>query len=267
MANEDRPHVVLQMSASIDGRIALGPAMTMFDAHPASEALPDEGDVWARVAAAIDEVWSPQATLMGSGTVQRETAPWTELPGYVGDAAPLHVDFLPDEVVAGTSHWHVLVDGRGRCRSGYKATENAGGHVLHLVSHAAPPDYLAFLRRERIPYLIGGRDHADLDGALRKLRELLGVHALRLWGGGILNGVMLRAGLIDEVHLILKPALIGGRRTPTLVDCDDLAVDERPAVLELLSARPQEGGFVWLHYRVRAAVAPRADPSPGGDPS
>jgi 2,5-diamino-6-(ribosylamino)-4(3H)-pyrimidinone 5'-phosphate reductase len=78
----------------------------------------------------------------------------------------------------------------------------------------------------------------------------LGVRALRLWGGGILNGVMLRAGLIDEVHLIVKPALIGGRRTPTLVDGDDLAADERPAVLELVSARPQEGGFVWLHYRV-----------------
>jgi len=248
--NDDRPHVVMQMSASIDGRIALGPALTMFDAHPASEALPDEGDLWARVADAIDEAWSPQATMMGSGTVQREGAPWTELPGFDGAAASLYVDFLPEEVVAGTRHWHVLVDGRGRCRSGYKATENAGGHVLHLVSLAAPPEYLAFLRRERIPYLVGGRDHADLPGALRQLRALLGVRALRLWGGGTLNGVMLRAGLIDEVHLILKPALIGGRRTPTLADCDDLAADQRPAVLRLVSARPQEGGLLWLHYTV-----------------
>jgi 2,5-diamino-6-(ribosylamino)-4(3H)-pyrimidinone 5'-phosphate reductase len=248
--NDDRPHVVMQMSASVDGRIALGPALTMFDAHPASEALPDEGGLWAMVADAIDEAWSPQATMMGSGTVQREDAPWTELPSFEGDAASLTVDYLPDEVMARTLHWHVLVDGRGRCRSGYKATENAGGHVLHLVSLAAPPAYLAFLRRERIPYLVGGQEHVDLAGALRKLRAVLGVRALRLWGGGILNGVMLRAGLIDEVHLILKPALIGGRRTPTLVDCDDLAADERPAVLQLVSARPQEGGFLWLHYRV-----------------
>jgi 2,5-diamino-6-(ribosylamino)-4(3H)-pyrimidinone 5'-phosphate reductase len=249
-ANDDRPHVVMQMSASVDGRIALGPEMTMFDTHPASDALPDEGDLWSRVADAIDQAWSPQATMMGSGTVQREDAPWTELPEFDGEASSLYVDFLPDEVVARTSHWHVLVDGRGRCRSGYKGTENAGGHVLHLVSFAASPAYLAFLRGERIPYLVGGQEHADLPGALRKLREALGVRALRLWGGGILNGVMLRAGLIDEVHLIVKPALIGGRRTPTLVDGDDLATDERPAVLELVSARPQEGGFVWLHYRV-----------------
>jgi 2,5-diamino-6-(ribosylamino)-4(3H)-pyrimidinone 5'-phosphate reductase len=248
--NDDRPRVVMQMSASIDGRIALGPAMTMFDAHPANDALPDEGELWSRVAAAIDEAWSPQATMMGSGSVQREDAPWTELPSFDGEVASLYVDFLPDEVVGRTSHWHVLVDGRGRCRGGYKATENAGGHILHLVSLAASPAYLAFLRSERIPYLVGGQEHVDLAGALRKLRAVLGVRALRLWGGGTLNGVMLRAGLIDEVHLILKPALIGGRRTPTLADCDDLAADERPAVLQLVSARPQEGGFLWLHYTV-----------------
>jgi 2,5-diamino-6-(ribosylamino)-4(3H)-pyrimidinone 5'-phosphate reductase len=254
VSNGDRPHVVMQMSASVDGRIALGPSLTMFDAHPASDALPDEGALWARVADAIREAWSPQATMMGSGTVQREDAPWTVLPGFDGDAASLYVDFLPDEVVSRTSHWHVLVDGRGRCRSGYKATENAGGHVLHLVSLAAPPEYLAFLRGERIPYLVGGRVHADLEGALRKLRTILGVRALRLWGGGTLNGAMLRAGLIDEVHVILKPALIGGRRTPTLVDCDDLAADERPAVLQLVSVRTEEHGFLWLHYRIPPAI-------------
>jgi 2,5-diamino-6-(ribosylamino)-4(3H)-pyrimidinone 5'-phosphate reductase len=250
VSKDDRPYVVMQMSASIDGRIALGPAMTMFDTHPAGAALPDEGPLWSTVADAIRAAWSPQATMMGSGTVQREDAPWTDLPTFDGEAAPLYADFLPAEVVSTTSHWHVLVDGRGRCRSGYKGTENAGHHVLHLVSHAAPAEYLAFLRRERIPYLVGGMVHADLEAALRKLREVLGVGALRLWGGGILNGVMLRAGLIDEVHLILKPALIGGRRTPTLADCDDLAADERPTVLDLVSARPQEGGFLWLHYRI-----------------
>ena len=250
MPSDDRPHVVMQMSASIDGRIALGPALTMFDTHPASDALPEEGDLWARVTAAIEEAWRPQAKMMGSGTVQREDAPWRELAGFDGDAASLYVDYLPDEVVSRTSHWQVLVDGRGRCRGGYKATEKAGDHILHLVSFTAPPEYLAFLRDERIPYLVGGQVHADLRGALRKLRALLGVRALLLWGGGILNGAMLRGGLIDEVHLILKPALIGGRRTPTLADCDDLADDERPAVLELVSARPQEHGFVWLHYRV-----------------
>jgi 2,5-diamino-6-(ribosylamino)-4(3H)-pyrimidinone 5'-phosphate reductase len=244
----DRPHVVMQMSASIDGRIALGPSLTMFDEHPANHALPKEDALWSKVTDAISRQWSPRATMMGSGTVQREDAPPRELAAFAGDASTLYVDYLPDEVVSRTSHWWILVDGRGRCRSGYKATENPGGHILHLVSSSAPPEYLAFLREERIPYLVGGQVHADLKGALHKLYSLLGVHAMCLWGGGTLNGAMLRAGLIDEVHLIVTPALIGGRRTPTLSDCADLRADEEPVVLQLVSAQPQEHGFLWLHY-------------------
>jgi riboflavin biosynthesis pyrimidine reductase len=38
------------------------------------------------------------------------------------------------------------------------------------------------------------------------------VRAVRLEGGGTLNGAMLRAGLIDEIHLIVQPMLIGGHQ-------------------------------------------------------
>ncbi len=64
--------------------------------------------------------------------------------------------------------------------------------------------------------------------------------------------IMQMAALVDEVHLILRPALIGGGRTPTLTDCDDLAPDGAPALLELVSARTEAEGCLWLHYRVRA---------------
>jgi len=250
MNNNHRPHVVMQMAVSIDGRIALGPGLTMFDHHPAEEAIPEDAGLWARVEAAIEAAWHPTATMMGSGTVERPGVPLRALPPFAGDPTALHEDYLPVEVVAAARTWAVLVDGRGRCRGGYKATETPGNHILHLVSHAAPPDYLAFLRREQIPYLIGGEDHADLASAVRKLHEKLGVRAVRLWGGGTLNGAMLRAGLIDEIHLLVQPVLIGGHRTPTLADCPDLASDERPAVLELVAATPQPNNFLWLHYRV-----------------
>ncbi|MCC6443101.1 MAG: dihydrofolate reductase family protein [Armatimonadetes bacterium] len=250
MQNEDRPVVIMQMAASIDGRIALGPNLTMFDTHPASHLIPDGGSLWQKATDAIETQWHPQGTMMGSRTVEREGVPLRVLPPFTGDTRAFGEDFLPEEVVGRTEHWAIGVDGRGRCRSGYKATETPGSHILHLVSRTAPPDYLAFLRRERIPYLIGGETHADLPGAMKKLHGLLGLKAIRLWGGGTLNGVMLRAGLIDEIHLILQPALIGGDTTPTLADCPDLAGSDRPAILRLLSAQPQEDGHLWLHYRV-----------------
>jgi 2,5-diamino-6-(ribosylamino)-4(3H)-pyrimidinone 5'-phosphate reductase len=250
MQKLDRPYVVMQMAASIDGRIAFGPGLTMFDRHPASDLLPDGGPVWEKVTQAIGAEWRPEATMMGSGTVEHENAPLKELPPFDGDAQALYADFLPQEVLANTRAWAILVDGRGRCRGGYKATENPGTHILHLVSHSVAPEYLAFLRRERIPYLIGGQEHADLEGALHKLYALLGVRAIRLWGGGTLNGVMLRGGLIDEIHLVLQPMLLGGCRTPTLADCNDLSPDQQPAILQLVSAQQQDNGYLWLHYRV-----------------
>jgi hypothetical protein len=85
--------------------------------------------------------------------VQRDDAPLRELAGFAGDASSLYVDFLPDEVVSRTSHWWILVDGRGRYRAGYKATENPGGDILHLVSSSARRD--PALRRRLAAHLAG----------------------------------------------------------------------------------------------------------------
>lgn len=252
----ERPHIVLQMAASVDGRITFAPGLTMFDRHPAETLLPDGGPIWKKVEAAIEASCHPQATIMGSRTVIRESEPLREPPPFEGDPKTLHEDFLPEEVVKRTTNWAVGVEGRGRNRSGYKGTENPGCHILHLVSHGAPAEHLAFLRREMIPYLITGEHRVDLAEAMRKLCCKLGVKAARLWGGGTLNGAMLRAGLIDEIHLIVWPMMIGGDATPTLADCPDLAESDRPAKLTLVSAEPQADGHLWLHYRVERACPP-----------
>jgi len=60
-------------------------------------------------------------------------------------------------------------------------------------------------------------------------------------GGAELAGQALRAGLVDECHLVLVPVLVGGG-TRALAD----GVGQR---LELLEERRFDNGMVHLHYR------------------
>jgi hypothetical protein len=73
MPKDNRPYVVMQMAASVDGRIAFGPGLTMFDKHPADDLLPDTG-LWEKVTDSINTEWSFQGIMMGSGSIEREPA-------------------------------------------------------------------------------------------------------------------------------------------------------------------------------------------------
>ena len=66
-----------------------------------------------------------------------------------------------------------------------------------------------------------------------------------------MNGVFLKAGLIDELSLTVYPGIDGLKGVPTIFEYAG-TTDERPAdgqCLELLSATTEEGGLVWLRYR------------------
>jgi len=177
------------------------------------------------------------------------------LPLFEGDPQDLYQDFLPQAIVNRPGHrgWFTAVDGRGRIRWFYKEYPDEawqGWHLLVLVAHHTPPEYLAYLQREEIPYLVAGEGHVDLGLALEKMKARLGVTCVLSTAGGKLNGALLRAGLVDEMNVEFLPAVIGGFETPSLFDSPALERDELPARLELISAQAQVGGRVWLRYRV-----------------
>jgi 2,5-diamino-6-(ribosylamino)-4(3H)-pyrimidinone 5'-phosphate reductase len=234
----DRPRVVVSVSSSVDGRITLSPSRLLMD--PANAA------VWASLASSTAaDIGAHDAVLEGSGSLVAADAGALELPAADG---AVHEDFLPDPE-AGHERWFVVVDGRGRVR--WTMTRAGGTDLLVLVARSTPAAYLAYLRRENIPYLVAGDDRVDLGRALRLLQEKLGVTRVLAAGGGGINGALLRAGLIDEIHVLVLPAAIGGAGTPSVFDGPPLGDDDVPVRLRLVSAHPQDDGSVRLHYEVR----------------
>ncbi|WP_443743749.1 dihydrofolate reductase family protein, partial [Sutterella sp.] len=88
---------------------------------------------------------------------------------------------------------------------------------------------------------------------ITEIEKRFGVKTLLLEGGGIINGAFLKAGLIDEISMIVFPALDALYGSPSVFGYLG-AEDERPAEnvrLCLLENETLEGGAVWLHYAVK----------------
>jgi 2,5-diamino-6-(ribosylamino)-4(3H)-pyrimidinone 5'-phosphate reductase len=253
-----RPRVVVHAVASVDGRVSLGVGRTGFDdvGDPRWQKMWSSDETLEESVRRLVSTYQPQAFLEGSGSFAAEGEPLAPLAPSDYPIEVLYDDFLPDSVVRRPAQrgWFAAVDGRGRLRSGMKEFPGwEGWHTLHLVSHAVAPEYLAHLRRLEIPYLIAGEQRVDLMCVLEKMHTLLGVECVVSTAGSRLNGALLRAGLVDEISLVLLPAVIGGDATPTLFRSPELGPDDWPVDLELVSAKSSSAGRVCLQYRVVGA--------------
>jgi riboflavin biosynthesis pyrimidine reductase len=85
----------------------------------------------------------------------------------------------------------------------------------------------------------------ELAGGVRRLRTELGVRSVLCEGGPQLLGDLLRAQLVDELHLVIAPKLAGGPDPKTIVTGAGL---DPPADLRLLSLH-ESGGYLFLRYR------------------
>lgn len=241
---------------SVDGRVTLGRDRLLLE--------DDTSRVWrslhppsAQAAAEVRssqlaELYHPEAILEGSGTfVRADAGPLTGLSTEVSEPEDvLYSDFLPTEKVdrPGRETWFTVVDSRGRVR--WEMTGGGGVELLVLTARATPAGYLAYLRREGICYLVVGEERVDLSLALTRMQGRLEVTCVVSEAGGGLNGALLRAGLVDEIQLLVLPAVVGGLGTPSLFDGSELSPTETPTRLRLLSSHAENDGLLWLRYEV-----------------
>jgi len=178
------PRIFLHNEVSLDGR------MDWF--------TPDVGLFYE-----LASRWQEEATLAGSDTILGAGEPVPEEdeqasepnPGSPGDTRP-----------------HLVVpESRGRVRIWHHLGQKPYWRcMVSLCSRSTPDEHLEYLKEKRVEVIVTGGERVDLRAALEELRDRHGVNTVRVDSGGTLNGVLLRAGLVDEVSLLVHPSLIGG---------------------------------------------------------
>jgi 2,5-diamino-6-(ribosylamino)-4(3H)-pyrimidinone 5'-phosphate reductase len=138
------------------------------------------------------------------------------------------------------------IDASGRLA--WESNDIDGDHVVAILSERVSDEYLAFLRERGVSYVLAGARDVDLSLALEKIGASFGVRTLMLEGGGRINGAMLRAGLIDEVSLLVAPVADGRIGMAALFDID--GPDVTPHRLALLAVEQRANDVLWLRYRV-----------------
>ncbi len=229
-----RPRVIVSVTATADGRVTLSRMERLLDDGPnlrwKATWPPDVDDLLTR----------------RSGTFVADDAGSLNLPDTTVPADVLWTDYLPYR----SPRWFAVVDARGRVAWTHKGDEETS--LLVIASRSTPLPYLAHLRQEGIPYLLAGARRVDLTSALAKMRTQLGTRCLVSEAGGGLNGALLRAGLIDELHIITVPALIGGLGTPSVMDGPPLGTGSFPEQLRAIDVQVGAHGTIWAHYEVVA---------------
>ena len=192
----DRPYIICHMVQSLDGKVT-GDFLYTPTCEPATEVyyqlnrdLPSQGFACGRV------------TMEGSFT----QGWYPDLAEFTGALVPAG-DFVAQH---NADRFAVSFDRRGRL--GWKESVivdedpgYGGCHIIQVMCEGVSPSYLAYLRKTGISYILAGIDDLDLPLALQKLKNLFGIETLLLEGGSVINGTFHKAGLIDELSLVVTP--------------------------------------------------------------
>jgi 2,5-diamino-6-(ribosylamino)-4(3H)-pyrimidinone 5'-phosphate reductase len=226
-----RPRVVCHMMASVDGRIVT-------EDWPLSAAE-------LRQYEAVHETYGADAWIVGRVTMEQHFAAGARSPS---DIAQQYSGSPREDFIAPGEHesFAIAVDPSGRLV--WDAGEMDGDHIVAMLTERVSDDYLASLRQRGVSYLLAGRDELDLVLGLEKIGSRLGVRTLMLEGGGGINGSILRAGLVDELSLLVAPVADGRAGMATLFDVDDEGFVPRRLALESVERRADD--MLWLRYRI-----------------
>jgi riboflavin biosynthesis pyrimidine reductase len=185
---------------------------------------------------------SKAATLLPRETRQRQ---------YFDDSTEANVPagaFLPGKLHTHPGRWLVVIDSRARVR--WTTFEQDDTKLAVLLSSTTPAAYRQFLREHDVPYFEVGDGRVDLRQAVDRLGQIFGVDCIVSDAGGVLNGALLQAGLVDEIDIQFLPAVVGRAEAPAIFEGYDIGAASSLCDLRLISTEIRPDGSIFIRYAV-----------------
>jgi len=218
------PKVILHNAVSVDGRM--------------DNIEPDLGQFYG-----LAQRWEEDATIVGSETILKEE----DIPEETEE------DLLPPEKKPNDMRPLLAIpDSKGRVRSWHHLRKAPfWSYMVALISKTTPREYIDYLERRHIDYIIAGEEKVDMRTALEELKTRYNVKTARVDSGGSLNGVLLREGLVNEVSIMVLPSLVGGTSLHYIFQAPDLTSKEAALELKLAHFERLDEDVLWLRYMVK----------------
>lgn len=232
-----KPKIICHMISSVDGRLITDRWSKPFDGTAQNKVIQPYYD--------IENELDISGWIVGRNTIQKDFGggvfdyekypPATELRTYIGNR---------DNRQTG-----IVFDAKGK--TFYPNGKLGDSNIIAVLGESVSDEYLSHLREKGISYLFAGKDGHDLIKAVETLHTEFGFNRLLLEGGGVINGMFLKAGLIDELSLLIYPGIDGLSGVSSIIEYKG-EPNELPAkgqALELLSVKELQYGVVWMRYK------------------
>jgi riboflavin-specific deaminase-like protein len=215
--NSPRPFVFINMSMTADGKIATANrSITSFGSKR------DLAHLYELRATA-------DAVMSGARTIEQSHA----------KLDPGGTRFQRLRIKSGLAEYNlrIIVSGSGTIDPRAKIFRHHFSPIIILTTECAGAKQLSTLRQIAEDVIVCGRIEIDFPRALRDLRRRWKIKRLLCEGGAELNDSLIRAGVVDELHLTICPKIFGGRTAPTIADGVGVEQLSQAAQFEFTSLR------------------------------
>ena len=118
--------------------------------------------------------------------------------------------------------------------------------VIVLISEKTPKEYINYLRIRNYDYFCIGKIHIDLKKSLEFLNKRYNVKTILTDTGKILGNLLLNQGLVNEVSLLIHPAIIGKKAYSIFSNVS------KNINLEFTNIKTFNNTYIWIVYKIKS---------------